>query len=244
MSTYREIVYLIQDELKLISDDSVFQLEHIMFLIDKYRSFVLKKSYTDIKKEIPESNYQTICLDLEQQDSFEGDTCGGKGYLKSVQKIPNMLSIGNTKVSPMDYFAGDITYVNRERFKYVGNNSYLQNIIYSTLAPDEHLYIKSNNPQAYYLEKVKVTGIFEDSSKAAELACDSEDLPCDVLDRNFPMEEGLIPTMIELVLKELGGAIYKPADDDNDASDALSRIANYLARNLKKNWERDGESAT
>ena len=242
MSTYREIVYLILDELKLASDDSFIQPEHVIFLLDKYRGMLLYQKYENKKKEIPESNYQTICLDLELVSAYDGDSCAGRGYLKSVQEIPNMMTLSNPKVSTMNYFMGNINYVNRERFKYVGNNQYLQNMIYASLAPDEHLYLKSNNPQAYYLKKIKLTGVFEDSAKAEELACDkdSEDTnKCDILDKSYPLEEDLIPQAIQLIVKELAGVIYKPADKTNDANDDLSRLATYLARNLKKGWERD-----
>lgn len=54
MSTYRELVYLVLDELKLTSDDALFNEEHVMFLLGKYRGFLLKQQYKDIKKEIPE----------------------------------------------------------------------------------------------------------------------------------------------------------------------------------------------
>lgn len=234
MSTYRELTSMVLDELKLTSDDSFFQPEHVMFLLDKYRGAILKQRYSDIKKEIPESNYQTICVDLEQVPAYEDDDCGGKGYLRSVEKIPEMMTIGNSKVSTLDYFQGNITYVNRERFKYVGNNKYLQNIIYSTIGPNEHLYLKSNNPQAYYLNKVKVTGIFEDSAKAAELACpdDSGEEVCDVLDRSFPLEEALMPTLVELIVKELSGAKYQAEDKINNANDDLSTIASYIRQQL------------
>lgn len=227
---------MVLDELKMVSDDSHFQQEHVLFLLDKFRGFLLKQRYSDVKKEIPESNYQTICIDLEQVPAFENDVCGGNGYLRSMQQIPDMMTIGNAKVSTLDYFQGNITYVNRERFKYVGNNKYLQNTIYSTIAPNEHLYLKSNNPQAYYLNKVKVTGVFEDSAKASELACpnDSGEKVCDVLDRTFPLEEALIPPLLELIVKELGGAKYQAADQQNNASDDLDKLANYIARNLKE----------
>ena len=242
MSTYREITFTILDELKLASDDSFIQPEHVIFLLDKYRGMLLYQKYENIKKEIPESNYQTICLDLEVVPAYEGDTCAGREYLRSVQEIPNMMTLSNPKVSTMNYFMGNINYINRERFKYVGNNQYLQNMIYASLAPDEHLYLKSNNPQAYYLKKIKLTGVFEDSAKAEELACDkdSEDTSkCDILDKNYPLEEDLIPQAIQLIVKELSGVIYKPADKTNDTNDDLSRLATYLARNLKKGWERD-----
>ena len=56
MSTYRELVYLVLDELKGTSDDFTYTEEHIMFLLSNYRAFLLKQKYNDIKKQIPESN--------------------------------------------------------------------------------------------------------------------------------------------------------------------------------------------
>lgn len=226
---------MVLDELKLVSDDSHFQEEHVLFLLDKYRTFLLKQRYSDVRKEVPDSNYQTICVDLEQTNAINGMPCEGPDYMKSTQKIPYMMQIGTQKISSLDYFQGNFAYVNNERFKYVGSNKYLKNQIYGTIAPDSHLYLKSNNPQVYYLEKVKVTGIFEDSSKAAELQCPDADgnTTCDVMDKTFPLEEALIPPMIELVVKELSGAEYKPKDPLNDAADNLSELATYLRHNMK-----------
>lgn len=236
MATYKEIVYLCLDELKLTSDDSHFVEEHVLFLADKYRGLLIKQHYKDIRKEIPESNYQTICVDLKQVNAIDGTPCTGADYMKSLQKIPNMMQVGKQKISSLDYFQGNFAYTNNERFKYVGNNKYLKNQIYGTIAPDNHLYLKSSNPQMYYLEKVKVTGIFEDSSKAAELQCPdaSGEKPCDVMDIEFPIEEALIPPMIELIVKELSGHAYQPADNENNATDDLDRLASYIARNMKE----------
>lgn len=236
MATYKEIVYLCLDELKLTSDDSHFVEEHVLFLADKYRGLLIKQHYKDIRKEIPESNYQTICVDLKQVNAIDGTPCTGADYMKSLQEIPNMMQVGKQKISSLDYFQGNFAYTNNERFKYVGNNKYLKNQIYGTIAPDNHLYLKSSNPQMYYLEKVKVTGIFEDSSKAAELQCPdaSGKKPCDVMDMEFPIEEALIPPMIELIVKELSGHAYQPADNENNATDDLDRLASHIARNMKE----------
>ena len=231
MTTYREMVHYVLDILKLISDDSIFQPEHVIFIIDKYRGLILKQRYSDIKKEIPDSNYQTICLDLKQVPAFEGDTCGGT-YLKSTKQIPDMMTIGGQKVSTIDYFSGNISYVNRERFKYVGGNKYLKNTIYSTISPDSYLYLKSNNPQAYHLCKVRLTGIFEDSAKASELSCDNKEGKCDVMDRAYPLEEALIPAVLELTIKDLGGQKYQAEDKENNASDDLANIAMYVRQQL------------
>lgn len=237
MSTYRELIYLVLDELKLTSDDSVFNEEHVLFLLSKYRGLILKQQYKDIKKEIPESNYQTLCLDLIQVPAISGESCEGGVYLRSKEKVPSLMTLSTPRVFTSDYYQGDITYVSRERMKYVGYNKWLTNIIYASLGPDNYLYLKSYNPQYLYLEgegKLRLTGIFEDPDKAAELECDREDKAmCDPLDTKFPLEEALMPTVIELVVKELSGSIYKPEDSANNASDDLSNIATFLRQNMK-----------
>lgn len=232
MSTFKEIVYMCLDELQLSSDDATFTEEHIIFLANKYRALLLKKQYLDLAKLIPESNYQDVCLDLEQFAPFEDDPCGDI-YLRSTEKIPDMLPIGSPNITGIDFMAGEITYVSRERIRYVGHNKFLKNIMYATLGPDDHLYIKSANPQSLYLERVRFSGIFEDPEKAAKLSCDEDssgEETCDVLDKTFPLEEALIPLMIELIVKEVSNAIYRPADEENNANDDLTNNTNPNGR--------------
>lgn len=235
MSTYKELTYMVLDELKLYSDDASYTEEHVMFLLDKYRAFLLKQRYSDVKKQIPESNYQTICLDLIEVPAISGEPCEGGSYLRSKKKIPFLMKIGNPKIYPVDYYQGEITYVSRERMRYVGYNKYLRNIIYASIGPDNYLYFKSFNPQYLYLEKARMTGIFEDPQAASELQCPNEndDTVCDVLDREFPIEDALISPMIELVVKELLGAEYRPKDESNDANDALANLATFIRNNTK-----------
>ena len=47
--TWREVIYMVLDELKGMSDDFTFTEDHIAFLLGNYRSFILKQRYyTDI----------------------------------------------------------------------------------------------------------------------------------------------------------------------------------------------------
>lgn len=241
--TYKETIYLVLDEIKASSDDAFFTEEHVLFLLGKYRTFLLKQRYSDIKKQIPESNYQTICLDLIEVPAISGEPCEGGYYLRSKEKIPFLMKIGNPKIYPIDYYQGEITYISRERMRYVGYNKYLKNIIYASIGPDNYLYFKSFNPQYLYLEKVRMTGIFEDTQAASELQCPdgNGDIVCDILDREFPIESALVPPMIELVVKELLGAEYRPKDEDNDANDALASLATFLRNNVKSNLQKQIE---
>ena len=160
--------------------------------------------------------------------------------MRSTKKIPEIMNIGQSRVHSDDYFNGEITYVSRDRLRYVGHNKWLQNIIYATKGPDGYLYLKSSNPQLYYLEEIKFTGIFSDAEEASKLECE-QPKSCDILDKEFPLEEAILTSLIELVVKELSGAIYKPEDSENNAMDDLANLANFIARNAKSNLQKQIE---
>lgn len=224
MSTYKELVYMVLDEVKGISDDFTFTEDHVIFLLSKYRALLLYQKYSSLKKPIPESNYQTICLNMQEDDS-SSSVCEFGPILKSTEKIPHLVKLGNPKVFPLNYYLGcNIVFISKDRMQYVGYNKYMTNIIYASIDPDGYLYLKSNNPQAGYIENIKVSGVFEDPQKGAELQCDNneENSSCDILDKNFPIEESLIPDLIQSVVKELTGAVYRPKDSVNNSSDDLS----------------------
>lgn len=228
MAKYKEIVSMVLDELKVTSDDSTFTEGHVIFLAGRYRSFLLKQRYyTDLKKQIPESNYQTLCLDLEKAEAIEGLPCEGGYYLRTTKEIPGMLPFGITRLyTSGSYYHGNIELVSKDRFKNVGYNKWQQNTIYATLDPNRRIYLNSANPQFLYLEgenKLKVYGIFEEAEEASELACENKDAEsCDILDMEFPLEDSLIAPLIELVTKELSPSIAAPEDKENNADDNLS----------------------
>ena len=61
MSKYSELVYMVNDLLKLISDDSVFTEDHIIYLLDTTRSFLLKQKY----------NWQHVNLSTYKQKTLK-----------------------------------------------------------------------------------------------------------------------------------------------------------------------------
>lgn len=230
--TVKEIVYMVLDLAKAnTTDDSFFNEDHVIFLLKKYRSFLIKKeqekerSTTDTASDFEQ---QQICLDMEKTTAIDGSPCTGGYYLRSVQQIPKILEGNEPRVYPTDYYQGiHISYVPRDKMRYTGTNKFLKNILYVSLGPDLHLYLKSNNPQYYYIKKLRMNAVFEDFDKAAELLCDAEgeSRACDVLEEDFPIRDYLVPTLIELTVKELTGALYKPQDERNNASDDMNKVA-------------------
>lgn len=243
----KEIVYYILDAVKAISDDSLITEEEVLFLLKKYRSFLIKKeqekekSTTDTASEF---EYQQICLNLEKTPAMDGEPCTGGYYLKTTNKIPKVLEGTTPRVYPMDFYQGiNISFIPRDRMRYVGTNKYLQNIIWVSLGPDLHLYLYSNNPQFLYLKKLRMMAIFEDFDEATDLLCDSDgdDTSCDVLDAKFPIRDYLVPTLIELCEKEILGVAYRPKEESNDDKDDLADIATFIRRNVKSSLQQQIE---
>lgn len=245
--TVREIVYYLLDSCKIISDDSILNEGHILFLVKKYRSFLLRKELEKDKgaaETSSEFDYQQVCLDLEKVPAMDGSPCSGGYYLRSTQKIPKILEGVRPRVYPSDFYQDiHISFVPRERMRYVGTNKWLGNIIWVSLGADLHLYLRSDNPQFLYLKKLRMLAVFEDFDEASDLLCDKEggDASCDVLDATFPIRDYLVPSLIELCEKELLGASYRPKDDVNSASDDLSDLASFLRRNMKSGLQKQME---
>lgn len=239
MATLREITYMVLDELKLNSDDAYYTEEHIQFLATKYRAYILKRKYNKFKGFMPLENKSTICLDLEIDHNTQ--PCVGTTRLKSKQKIPAILGDTNPQVYTVDFFNGEITYVHRNRMRYVGNNKWMNNMIYCSIGPDNFLYFKSVNPQHLYLKKIKIDAVFSDFSQTLDLKCEEGgEENCEVMDMEFPLEAGLIPALIEFIVKELKGPSYSPEDETNNAKDDLNKIAatQASANNLKREINR------
>lgn len=74
MTTYKELVYFVLDSIRAVSDDSFITKDHVLFLLNKYRSYLLKQKYEkDPRRQVPDSNYQTVELSLKQYGTLNED---------------------------------------------------------------------------------------------------------------------------------------------------------------------------
>lgn len=207
-----------------------------MFLVDKVRATLLWQKYKSVKLEVPESNYQTLCLEVVETNPNRCDRL----YAVTGVAVPHLMEIGNTVVYPTDYYQGlNINLVARERMRYVGHNELLKNMIYCSLNPDGKLYFTSSNPQFKYIQSVTITGVFESATEASALECNKE---CEPFDRVLPLEEPLVSNLIDTIVKMIVGAAYRPADNQNDANDDLASLAQYIRLNTKSNLQKQIEA--
>lgn len=86
----KELVYIVLDLCKNASDDAYYTEEHVEWLLNKNRSFLLKREQERLKQKSSELNEQTICVDLEPYNGL-CDDCSDT-YLRSAQKVPEIIS--------------------------------------------------------------------------------------------------------------------------------------------------------
>lgn len=232
--TFREVSYAISDFSKTIVDDSIITIDHILFVMSKYRNYILNSQFANMKKQPSDSNYQQICIPLTA-DNGTVDFCGKEDVLRSIDKVPyTMVNLGaHTIYPPAGFIYGNFQLVNNTKFKYSGHNPYLGNMVYATIGPDDHLYLKSKNKDFLNLSKVVMSAIFEDPEKAALMECDSDGKcadNCDLMDKRFPLDDSYLPLLMQFCVRDITGAAWKPSDDSNNASDDLARFAQILNR--------------
>lgn len=213
---YKDVVYMISDELKLSSDDADYNENHILTLMDRYRSFLLKQKYADIKKDIPLQNYQLI------RTTFELDET--KKINQSLEVIPKIMTIGNTRIYNDSYYDENFIFTTKDRMKWVGNQQFIPNFIYCSIDPDHKLSIlcKDNSilntlvPTESFKKIIYIYAIFEESIEACNIIYGNPDI--DILNQIFPLEESLISPLTQLVVKELIQGITIPNDNLNNAN--------------------------
>lgn len=242
MTTYREAIYMCNDLLKGMSDSFTFTEEHIAYLLDKFRALLLKQRYgNDPKKHVPYSNYQSLHVNFTP---YSKDL----EYFTSNTEVPYMLQIGIPRIVNAsndltdNYYNFEVEYTSRERLPFVGNNKYTSRFYYCAINEKNRLLLKTKKsdwteddgyigPTSFSL-----VGIFENPREVLDEISFKEDPNyTHEWDRNIPIEESLITTLIEMVVKELAGSVYRPNDDVNNNRDDNADMANYIRSNMKSN---------
>lgn len=232
--TYREVCYFVKDMLKQLGDDSTYENEHIVFLSDKYRTLLLKKYYDSIKKPVPDSCYQTICFSMSSiEDPY---ICSGFYYAKSNEQIPFTTEYGSIRVYSENYFTSNINLVSKERFEFCGLKKYTNKLLYASIGPDRHLYIKSSQP--IYIDSIKITAVFESPIKAVEMDC-VNGACAETLEVEFPLDEALIPELLQMLIQQFLSGLYRGKDPYNNANDDLSDVAKFIRASMKDRYVKD-----
>ena len=226
MATKRELIFTVMEGLKIQTDDTDVSQELISSLIDSARATTIKQMYGNKDWNLPIELRQEICLGLSPAESVSGEKCLGS-ILKSSDRLPKGISIKGgdgslLRVKRYDRQSTQINIVPVERLPMIGHNPFTANMVYAAIDVDRHLYLVSANKKHMFMELVKVDGVYESPELASELSCsivDSNGVPCEPWDEEYPLELALQDIVVGQVIKQLAVRIQMPEDNTNDGED-------------------------
>ena len=239
MNTYGQMIYMVRDLVKISSDDSYITSQHILFMLEKFRAFVLKTKYENKEADIPDTDKSSMTIELKLVEDNLGYS--GIPLLRSKEPLPSDMIFDYITVRTNKLTGNpNIVYVPFSRFPYVGNNKYLKNIIYWTIDDDDYILVKSCNPLFEYLREFKIEGVFESPMKVAERECSCKGLEVNYDDVDFCLEDDLVQLVVQYVMNTFQNSIYKPQDEDNNTNDDLAGTAvrTPTERYKKQQWEK------
>lgn len=232
MATYRELVYMVLDELKARSDDFYYTEDHIMFLLDKYRAFLLKQKYRIPKSVVLNSNYSYI--ELPPPIALNTPILDTDFSCEVLHIAPPKLTVIPSIIGSKEVL---FNYCTEDRRLFLRQSQYLKNINYfyflnNKLVLDTgNKFYKENNSLNL---KVLLKAVLEAPSQVYQELYPEKD----VLDMVFPMEEALISPLLEMTVKDLSAAMFKPEDNNNNGKDDLGDLNKYMYQNTKSDLQK------
>lgn len=232
MTTYRELVYMVLDELKAKSDDFYYTEDHIIFLLEKYRAFLLKQKYRTPKSVVLNSNYSYIEIPPHVTLSFPIQETNFQCEILPITP-PRLTVIPNNGDSKEHIF----NYCTEDRRLFLRQSQYLKNANYFYLLNNK---LTLDSGSKFYMDnnflnlKVSLKAVLESPSKVYQNVYTDKD----VLDMTFPLEESLVSPLLEMVVKDLTSAMLKPEDNNNDGKDDLGSLNKFMYQNTKSDLQK------
>jgi hypothetical protein len=201
---------MVLDELKMRTDDIALETDHIVFLLNKYRTAYIKQKYGgQVKKNIPLPYYQILSIAMNPTTKVSDKTIPELVDLNGIELSTNLDAVNTQNTYK-------ITLVQPQRFEYVGINKHLSTILYATIWYDKKFKVKypGHIPSIFNL-----IGILENPLDIIKFSADELVNAMNPLDLVFPMEEAAIGEVLAYTLKEVADIRIFPFVDKNNAKD-------------------------
>lgn len=221
-TTLKEIVYSIRENLKLYSSDADVSLEYISFLVNNTRAMLLAQKFSNRSYIIPQKIRQHFYKVTELSE--ENEFVSGLGtILRTVNPIVSPLEPfnfkSNIRITSGSYTDINFTLVSPDRFPYVGGNKWIQNHIYVTIGSDFRMYFTSSSPAVKLIENVKLSYVTE-HPEAAYIETIYYDPLVEYQNTAYHIEEEMVTTLTDIIVKTLSKMIATPEDKINDSTDS------------------------
>lgn len=229
MATIAQITYDVREKVQQYTDDSDIDDRFIIYLLNNYRSEILRQQLNNLQRTTDVSIRQTLCLKLKEVNSYECDlNYDCDKLMRTTVKIPIPIElhtkIALTQVKPTKRLTTPFNFVEKHRAVYALESDF-PNGIYSFLDPDGYIYLLSNDNSYKMLECLTIEGIFSDPTELENFVncckCDEKDVsPCfDPNKTNYPLQPHLLRIVVDQVVQQLLRKLEVPQDRINNSTD-------------------------
>lgn len=214
--TFKEAIYDIREALKLLSIDSDFTDRRIIFLMNMYRSTIIRQFITNYPGESRHMFTQSLYMELELIDEsrFPDKYLTGFTVLSSKLTLPKTVGYQMYKdleIRTVGITGTEVEVVNKTRATQVKYAP--KGFIYAFVDNDDKLYFVSSNTQYKNLSQVIVTCILEDPQQ--ESVINNTDLEL----TTYPVSLNTWETIKGMVVAEIARTMGVPVDVLNNKRD-------------------------
>lgn len=217
--TINQIISQIRETVKSRSDDSDYSDEYFYELIKTYRALLLRQR-AEKHRGLSQFNNQKFCVELKCASNggcIDCDKDINCNVLRSIKKLPSTIHGRNNDLLKVRTVAG-------MQLSKVSDYSEYKSLAFTKTRRDKLVYTISNGYLEVYgselLKYLWVDAPLEDPTALVDWnTCGSDNTEScyDILSDEFPMEESLIPTLKEMIYKELGISRQMVEDERNDS---------------------------
>jgi len=221
MATLNELIHSLRESYKLYSDDGDISNEYLAYRIETTRAMLISQRFSSRSFIIPNILRQHFYMDLElSQDNEFVDNLGTVLRTKDPIQIPlepfNFKN--NIRITSGSYSDVSFTFVDNNRFSFVGRNKWLQSQVYVTIGTDFRLYFTSSNDKVKMLEQIKLSMVTADPAKAYEYSINYNP-SIDFEYTEYPLNAELIVELTDIIIKQLTVNLSAKEDKLDDSQD-------------------------
>lgn len=216
--TLNELIYTVRESIRRYTLDSTVDDREIIFQINLHRALYFKNELNKNYRDALETNKQTICLNVSP---YEKDNC----VLISNQTLPKFIELHESpSISRItSYLQHDIPFdiVSFNKFPFAGNGRFNKKNVFITLTPESKLFLKSGNPQLSMIDKILVTGVFENPLALQDFKCDLEQSEeCFSYDKEYPLAPHAFIYFLPNITNYFLNKLQIPVDQSNNSDES------------------------
>lgn len=228
MSTTRQYIGQVFENLNINSDDNVIDERLIIDLINNNFSVAKRNEYNRLRS-IDDSAYQIIpCFEMEivEANLCCGELITGCKILRSKERLPDVIELhqkdGIDFIKPNLLTAPNINYVTIDRIPYIKSDTISARLLYAFIL-DSYLYLYSANENYLLIDSVLIRAMFTDPFLAGSVGCNADS--CFNLDSTYPGSEWMWQTLVKpQVINELMNRHMLARDNEPNGKDETEEI--------------------